>query len=192
MKKISAKDIVNKTDDYTKDQFEDDLQMMLDKYYNLPMLETDRAREEVSNWDWSINKESLSDFEEVCSTYARFIGYQNRIIQLLDDVNIHETILEFIIKNAKEIASQFFVGTAKTKDAKTSTMLIDISLEHTTICALSAFLKSSQKAIEFNTQQLARILREREAIARINGPAYNTGAAKKLSGEIQVRTRNKY
>ena len=161
---------------------------------NENQLNIEAIRKEVNGWNFDIDSESYHDLDATCVTYFSFISYQNRINQLIDDTTAHKVMLEFIIKNTKEINAQLTAGTAKIKDSVSSTILMPIGLQQTEVMSLSAFLESTQKSIEFATQQLARILREREASAKINNTDYKHGMSaswNQQKSQIVVKTKNK-
>lgn len=191
MIKNNATTLIKKSNNYTTEEFSNDFQMLIDAYNAIPDISIGDVKKEISEWDFNVDKDTLSDFDTVCESYARFVEYQNRIVSIIDSVSSRNEMLEFITKSIKDIGAQFIDGTAKDKDSKTSTMLLPISLEYTQISSALAFVVSTQKAIEFNSQQLARILREREAIAKVNNSNYNSGLSSKYSSETVVKTKNK-
>ena len=184
----SASKLIQKSEEYSIQEFKADFQTLIDSYNDLPELDIDKIRNEIYDWDFSLEKDALSDFNKVCEAYARFVEYQNRITKLVDETKMHENTLEFIIKSVKDIASQFYSGTKQNKDSKTSTMLMQISLLHNNVVTLSNLVGATQKSIEYNSQQLARILREREAMTKINNVARNVGLAEKYGMHTKPRT----
>lgn len=190
---MTAKELLEKSQSYEEKDFIDDFQSMIDHYDKLSPLGIEQIRDEIYNWDFQIDQEVLKEFDEICAMYARFVAYTNRISFILDKINTHFKTLEFIIKNVKEIASQFFKGTAKEKDSKTSTMLLEINLKYNEIHSLKIFADNIKETLEFNAQQLARILREREAMSRIDGSMQRTGNSANLgrkNTEIPARKIN--
>lgn len=194
MKKLSdinASELIEKVESYTLADFQEDFQSMIDSYQNLPPLGLNEVRDEISDWEFLIKKDMLHTFDAVCEAYAKFISYQNRVTQILDEVKRHDSLLEFIIDNVKSTYSQFIDGTVKDKESKSTTLLLDVTLMYTDTHTLMQYVQSVQKNIEFNTQQLARILREREALAKINNDYVKTGISSKFySPEIKTKNRS--
>lgn len=188
----TAKAIIEKSENYTPELFEQDFQDMLDAYNTLPPVDPDEIRKEISKWDLSVNKDDVHDFDIMCETYAKFVAYQSRAVFLMDKVKRHDTTLDVIIDNVKTIYAQFVEGTAKVKDAKSATLLKDLNLLYTEVHTLMQYIKDIQeKSIEFNTQQLARILREREAMAKVNGDYYKQGLSSNIRSRRDVEIRTK-
>jgi len=185
-------DLIIRSKEYNEDKFKIDLDNLLLSYNQLPNLDIDNIRDEIDNWDFSVPKDTTIDLEEVSGTYTKFIEYHTRINKLLDDVNVHNQLLIFIIKTGKELALQFVTGKNKEdKNAVASSILLPVSKLQNKINILNDFILSTNKSIEFSAAQLARILREREAIAKINNEEYRRGSNFINRNNIPINTRNK-
>jgi hypothetical protein len=197
MNKITAEKLNNRIKNYTEENFTEDLQLMLDYYYKIDSINIDAVRDEIYDWDLAIDKEHLNNFDEVSAVYFTYITYQNRLNKIADDVVRQEDMLSYIINTAEEILAQFVSGTAKLKTSKASTMMLPLSLHQVQIKSLSAFIKATQKTLDYGTQQLARILREKEALAKINNSDYQSGLSTKYSKQQNndktvIKTKNNF
>jgi len=177
---FNADDLITRSKEYSEDKFKDDLDELLDSYKKLPSLDIELIREEIDSWDLSIPKDTGIELDEISGAYTKFIEYNNRTNKLLDDSNSHNQSLKFII------------STAKDKESVISAMLLPISQLQNKIDILYDFISNTNKSIEFATSQLARILREREAIGKINNEDYRRGSNFiNKKNNIVVNTRNK-
>jgi len=113
---------------------------------------------------------------------------------MLDDANSHNELLKFIISTTKDLAVQYLPGKTKTgKESVAVTMLVPVAKLQNKIDILYSFVSNTNKSIEFATTQLARILREREAIGKINNEEYRKGSniINRNNNNVVVNTRNK-
>jgi len=190
---FNADDLITRSKEYSEDKFKDDLDELLDSYKKLPSLDIELIREEIDSWDLSIPKDTGIELDEISGAYTKFIEYNNRTNKLLDDSNSHNQSLKFIISTAKELGIQYIPGKyKKDKESVISAMLLPISQLQNKIDILYDFISNTNKSIEFATSQLARILREREAIGKINNEDYRRGSNFiNKKNNIVVNTRNK-
>ena len=104
-------------------------------------------------------------------------------------------MLIFIIKTGKELAYQYIEGKTKAdKESVATSILLPISSLQNTVNSLYDFISNTNKSIEFASSQLARILREREALGKINNENYRQGSNainKNNNRDVVVNTRNK-
>lgn len=189
---FDIKTAMNKLNSYDENQFQDDIQELIHVYEDLNPIDIVRIREEINNWNFEVPKEMIMDLEEVLQLYTHFIEYNNRITFLIDNVNMHNEMISFIIKSGKDLACQYLDGTKVSKDSKANVIFLSLMKEETQIKSLLSFLEKTNKSIEFACAQLARMLREKEALTKINQGDYNRGSALKYqqNQNIEVKTKN--
>lgn len=192
---FNAEDLISRSKQYDEDKFKIDLDNLLNTYNQLKPINPDDVRQEIDSWDLSVPKDTNTDLEEISGAYTRFVEYNIRINKLLDDVNIHNQLLIFIIKTGKELAYQYIEGKTKAdKESVATSILLPISSLQNTVNSLYDFISNTNKSIEFASSQLARILREREALGKINNENYRQGSNainKNNNRDVVVNTRNK-
>lgn len=190
MEILTSEELISRGNEYNENSLSNDLQSMLDEYNKLSKLDIEKIRKEVDEWDFKIDKDE-TDMDIISATYVRFTEYNQRIVNLTDKVDIHNEILDFIIKSVKDISAGLTKGTAKEKDSKSSIILLPLSLEFTKIKSLLNYLKSTKESIQFTSNQLARILREKEVANKTNPSFYKSGQSSIYQEkEVKIRTKN--
>jgi hypothetical protein len=187
-----AKTLVKKAQNYTWEDFEKDFQKMINLFNRIdeqhPQTEAE-IRDELKGFNFSITQEEMYDVDLASATYVRFVEYKYRLNELFDQVNKKFVILSTIIQKVNEILPTLTEGTAKEKDAKSNIMLLEISMIHVQYKNLLSFLKDHKESIDFATTQLARILREKEATAKLNGRNIKRGDSHWIQNDQEVSTK---
>jgi hypothetical protein len=110
----------------------------------------------------------------------------------------HYEMISQAHKNLREMAIKLSTGTAKDKEANAAFTVHPFVIPMTNSKRLLTYLEQYLKNIEFAASQMDRILREHQALSRINQSFNNEGMSNLFAkdktpmnkGNATVRTRN--
>jgi hypothetical protein len=193
-----AKNLVGRLKGVTEESFAKEVQIWQDAISLLPFYDEIEIRNEVRQWDISIPSKDDYEFESFSAAYALQVQYRNRLTEIISVVYAHFEMISQAHKNLREMAIKLSTGTAKDKDANAAFTVHPFVIPMTNSKRLLTYLEQYLKNIEFAASQMDRILREHQALSRIN-QTYNTEGMSNLyskdktpmnKGNAQVRTRN--
>lgn len=161
------------------------------KYLHLlPPYNEAAIRAEIASWNLDIPSKDEFYFEPIMEAYARQVSYRNRLTQLSGVVNAHHQMLDQAHRNLREIAMKLSSGPKHDKDAHAA--YVTQSLQVTAACAgqLARYLDQVLRSIDFAAVQIDRLMKERQALARINHSYVNEGQSssyqrQKLEGDAE-------
>lgn len=193
-----AKNLVGRLKGVTEESFAKEVQIWQDAISLLPFYDEIEIRNEVRQWDISIPSKDDYGFESFSAAYALQVQYRNRLTEIISVVYAHFEMISQAHKNLREMAIKLSTGTAKDKDANAAFTVHPFVIPMTNSKRLLTYLEQYLKNIEFAASQMDRILREHQALSRIN-QSYNTEGMSNLyskdktpmnKGNATVRTRN--
>ena len=193
-----SKDIVSRLKGVTEDSFTKEVQIWQDAIGLLPYYDEIEIRNEVRQWDISIPSKDSYEFESFSAAYALQVQYRNRLTEIMSVVFAHYEMISQAHKNLREMAIKLSTGTAKDKDANAAFTVHPFVIPMTNSKRLLTYLEQYLKNIEFAASQMDRILREHQALSRINQSFNAEGMSNLYSkdktpmnkGNVTVRTRN--
>lgn len=193
-----AKNLVSRLKGVTEESFAKEVQIWQDAIGLLPFYDEIEIRNEVRQWDISIPSKDDYEFESFSAAYALQVQYRNRLTEIISVVYAHFEMISQAHKNLREMAIKLSTGTAKDKDANAAFTVHPFVIPMTNSKRLLTYLEQYLKNIEFAASQMDRILREHQALSRIN-QSFNTEGMSNLyakdktpmnKGNATVRTRN--
>ena len=193
-----AKNLVGRLKGVTEESFAKEVQIWQDAISLLPFYDEIEIRKEVRQWDISIPSKDDYEYESFSAAYALQVQYRNRLTEIISVVYAHFEMISQAHKNLREMAIKLSTGTAKDKDANAAFTVHPFVIPMTNSKRLLTYLEQYLKNIEFAASQMDRILREHQALSRIN-QTFNTEGMSNLyskdktpmnKGNAQVRTRN--
>jgi hypothetical protein len=193
-----SKDLVSRLKGISEDSFAQEVQNWQDAIGILPVYDEIAIRNEVRQWDISIPNKDEYAFESFSASYALQVQYRNRLTEIISIVYAHYEMISQAHKNLREMAIRLSTGTAKDKEANAAFTVHPFVIPMTNSKRLLTYLEQYQKNIEFAASQMDRILREHQALSRIN-QTYNTEGMSNLytkdktpmnKGNAIVKTRN--
>ena len=193
-----SKDIVSRLKGVTEDSFTKEVQIWQDAIGLLPYYDEIEIRNEVRQWDISIPSKDTYEFESFSASYALQVQYRNRLTEIMSVVFAHYEMISQAHKNLREMAIKLSTGTAKDKEANAAFTVHPFVIPMTNSKRLLTYLEQYLKNIEFAASQMDRILREHQALSRINQSFNAEGMSNLYSkdktpmnkGNATVRTRN--
>jgi hypothetical protein len=193
-----SKDLVSRLKGVTEDSFAKEVQIWQDAISLLPYYDEIEIRKEIRQWDVSIPSKDDYAFESFSAAYALQVQYRNRLTEIMSVVFAHYEMISQAHKNLREMAIKLSTGTAKDKDANAAFTVHPFVIPMTNSKRLLTYLEHYLKNIEFAASQMDRILREHQALSRINQSFNQEGMSNLFSkdrtpinkGQATVRTRN--
>ena len=193
-----SKDLVSRLKGVTEDSFSKEVQIWQDAIGLLPYYDEIEIRNEIRRWDISIPSKDSYEFESFSASYALQVQYRNRLTEIMSVVYAHYEMISQAHKNLREMAIKLSTGTAKDKDANAAFTVHPFVIPMTNSKRLLTYLEQYLKNIEFAASQMDRILREHQALSRINQSFNAEGMSNLYSkdktpmnkGNAIVRTRN--
>ncbi len=193
-----SKDLVSRLKGVTEESFAKEVQNWQDAISVLPFYDEIEIRKEVRQWDIAIPSKDEYEFESFSASYALQVQYRNRLTEIMSVVYAHYEMISQAHKNLREMAIKLSTGTAKDKEASAAFTVHPFVIPMTNSKRLLTYLEHYLKNIEFAATQMDRILREHQALSRIN-QSFNTEGMSNLyskdktpmnKGNAIVRTRN--
>jgi len=193
-----SKDLVSRLKGVTEESFTKEVQIWQDAIGLLPYYDEIEIRTEIRQWDISIPSKDTYEFESFSASYALQVQYRNRLTEIMSVVFAHYEMISQAHKNLREMAIKLSTGTAKDKDANAAFTVHPFVIPMTNSKRLLTYLEQYLKNIEFAASQMDRILREHQALSRINQSFNAEGMSNLYSkdktpmnkGNATVRTRN--
>jgi hypothetical protein len=193
-----SKDLVSRLKGVTEESFSKEVQIWQDAISLLPYYDEIEIRTEIRQWDISIPSKDTYEFESFSASYALQVQYRNRLTEIMSVVFAHYEMISQAHKNLREMAIKLSTGTAKDKDANAAFTVHPFVIPMTNSKRLLTYLEQYLKNIEFAASQMDRILREHQALSRINQSFNSEGMSNLYSkdkipmnkGNATVRTRN--
>jgi hypothetical protein len=193
-----SKDLVSRLKGVTEESFAKEVQIWQDAISLLPFYDEIEIRKEVRQWDISIPSKDDYEFESFSASYALQVQYRNRLTEIMSVIFAHYEMISQAHKNLREMAIKLSTGTAKDKEANAAFTVHPFVIPMTNSKRLLTYLEQYLKNIEFAASQMDRILREHQALSRIN-QSFNAEGMSNLyakdktpmnKGNATVRTRN--
>lgn len=193
-----SKDLVSRLKGVTEESFAKEVQIWQDAISLLPYYDEIEIRKEIRHWDVSIPSKDDYAFESFSAAYALQVQYRNRLTEIMSVVFAHYEMISQAHKNLREMAIKLSTGTAKDKDANAAFTVHPFVIPMTNSKRLLTYLEQYLKNIEFAASQMDRILREHQALSRINQSFNSEGMSNLYSkdktpmnkGNAIVKTRN--
>ena len=193
-----SKDLVSRLKGVTEESFAKEVQIWQDAISLLPYYDEIEIRNEVRQWDISIPSKDDYEFESFSAAYALQVQYRNRLTEIMSVIFAHYEMISQAHKNLREMAIKLSTGTAKDKEANAAFTVHPFVIPMTNSKRLLTYLEQYLKNIEFAASQMDRILREHQALSRINQSFNSEGMSNLYSkdktpmnkGNATVRTRN--
>jgi hypothetical protein len=166
----------------------------------LPMFDELEIRKEIREWDMSIPNNGFN-FEDFAMAYSMQVQYRNRLTEMISVVHAHYELISQAHKTLKEMAVRLATGTAVDKNGTATFTVHPILFPASHSKRLLDYLNNILKNIDFSAAQMDRLLREHQALSRINQTANNEGSSSLYSRDrpmnnqynkdsVQVKTRN--
>ena len=195
-----AKEIVGRLRGVTEESFAKEVALWQENISMLPMFDELEIRKEIREWDMSIPNNGFN-FEDFAMAYSLQVQYRNRLTEMISVVHAHYELISQAHKTLKEMAVRLATGTAVDKNGTATFTVHPILFPASHSKRLLDYLNNILKNIDFSAAQMDRLLREHQALSRINQTANNEGSSSLYSRDrpmnnqynkdsVQVKTRN--
>ena len=146
-------------------------------------------RAELRQWDLTIPQKECFDLSQIYDAYSRNVNYRTRVAHLIGTVNAHFSTYSYAHKELKEIALGLSERVAKNQDkAAYAAQLTEVLIRQVSRAKSTLdYLVEMRAAIEHAATNLARLLRERENLAKINQDYNSRGMQSRLANEVKTR-----
>jgi hypothetical protein len=196
-----AKKIVDRLKGVTEDSFATEVELWQQQINLLPHYNEVELRNEIRSWDISIPSKDTFEFESFAISYAKQVQYRVRLTELMSVVYAHNEMLSQAHKTLLAMAVKLSSGPKHDKDANATFTVHPFALASTHAKRLMTYLENVLKNIDFAASQMDRMLREHQALSRINhtmnseGMSYMAnkdyfGQNSNNSSSVKIRTRN--
>lgn len=196
-----AQNVANRLRGVTEESFTNEVLLYQNAMNSLPQYDEYEVRKEISAWEFSVPDVHDFDFSSHAEIYALQIQYRTRLTEIHAIVFAHYEMLSSAQKNLKEMAVKLASGAKHDKDAVASFTVSEFSLALSHAKRLLGYLDSILKNIDFVSSQMDKLMREHQALSRINQSFNNEGLSslygkdspslKKYNNvSATVRTRN--
>jgi hypothetical protein len=186
-----TKDIISRLKGITEEGFAAEVEMWQRHINSLPPYDEFEIRKEIRGWNLDIPTKDNFNIESFAQSYALQVQYRNRLTEIISLVYAHFEILSQAYKCLKEMALKLSSGTAKDKDATAGFTVHPFVAPMTHAKRLNVYLESVLKNIDFSSSQMDRIIREHQALSRINQTVNNIGMAQTYEDSVN-KFQNKY
>jgi hypothetical protein len=195
-----AKEIVGRLRGVTEESFAKEVALWQENISMLPVFDELEIRKEIREWDMSIPNNGFN-FEDFAMAYSMQVQYRNRLTEMISVVHAHYELISQAHKTLKEMAVRLATGTAVDKNGTATFTVHPILFPASHSKRLLDYLNNILKNIDFSAAQMDRLLREHQALSRINQTANNEGSSSLYSRDrpmnnqynkdsVQVKTRN--
>lgn len=164
----------NRKDGVTETSFFEDVEIWQRTLYSLPNYNENSIKEEIDTMNLEIPLEEY-DLEKMSKVYSRLVSYRIRIVEITFVLNSHVNIFEKAYKTLKSSAMVLYAGTVKDKEANAESMVQPLLLGFLKVKNLLDYVMEVRENIEFASMNMARLLREKESLSKINQGYNNIG-----------------
>lgn len=181
-----ASEIVSRLKGVTEEGFEKEVENWRLNISLLPIYDEIQMRREISNWDISVPSKHEFDFGNFAISYSKQVQYRNRITEMISVVYAHHEMLFQAHKNLKEMAIRLTSGAKHDKEASATFAVHRFVAPMSHAKRLLTYLENVLRNIDFAASQMDRMLREHQALSRINQAFNNEGMSQFYSRDSSV------
>jgi len=175
-----------------KDTFEEEVQAWSDGFKMLPKYDTKKYQEEISEMEMHFQSDSNFSFDTLVVLYSTQVSYRNRLTAMKSIVNANYEIYNQAYKSLDKQAFKLFSkagGSVDDRRADAAHVVAPFLRLSTQAKSMLDQIEEMISNIEFAAFQLSRLLREREALAKINTSFEREGQHTRLHTDYQSRIR---
>ncbi len=170
-----AKEIVNRIKGVTEESFAVEVELWQEAISSLPDFDELEIRKEIRGWDIGTPDKDNYNIEAYAAAYSMQVSYRTRLVELISIVYAHHELIFQAHKTLREMAMNLADGPKHDKESYASFTVHPFVIPLTHAKRLLAYLESVLKTVDFAATQMDRILREHQALARINQSFNNMG-----------------
>lgn len=155
----------------TKESYEEEVEAWTESFKYLPTYNRDAFYSELESMQMNIQNDNDFEFEELSILYSTQVAYRNRLTNMKGIVNAHYEIYNQAYKSLDKQAFKLFSksgGSVDDRRADAAHLVAPFLRLVTQTSVLLDAINEKIATVEFAAFQLTRLLREREALSRIN------------------------
>jgi len=175
-----------------RDTFESEVQAWSDGFKSLPHYDREAYRKEISEMEMEFQSGSNFSFESLAVLYSTQVAYHSRLTSMKNIVNAHHEIYNQAYKSLDKQAFRLFSKAGGSVDDRRADAAHVVAPFLRLVAQAKELLDQIEEmisSIEFAAFQLSRLLREREALSKINSSYDREGQHAKLHTEYSGRVR---
>lgn len=175
-----------------KNTFELEVQAWSEAFAILPAYDREVYCMEISEMEIQLQSNSNFSFEALAMLYSSQVAYRNRLTAMKNIVNAHYEIYNQAYKSLDKQAFRLFSkagGSVDDRRADAAHLVAPFLRLVTHAKIMLDQIEEMISTIEFSAFQLSRLLREREALAKIHGTYDREGQNARLQTEHTRRGR---
>lgn len=162
-----AEIVEKRKDGITEKTFMEDVHLYQEAINSLPAYKEEVFRYEIRQMNFDIPADEY-DFRKLQIIYSRLVAYRFRIVEMFSIINAHHDMFEKAYKSLRSAAIKLTDGTAKDKEAYAENRVQPFAIGVMNTDSFLKYIAEIKEAVEFASTNMARMLREREALANIN------------------------
>jgi len=185
-------EVKKRFDGVTKATFEAEVAAWCEGFKLLPPYNKDSFKQEIADMELNFQSDSNFSFETLVILYSMQVAYRNRLTAMKNIVNAHYGIYDEAYNSLSKQAFKLFnKASGSVDDRKADAALVVAPFLRMTVQAKDLLDQIDEmiKNIEFASFQLSRLLREREALGRINSSFDREGQHARVYSEFHSRIR---
>lgn len=172
-----------------KQTFEAEVQAWSDGFKRLPQYDRNAYTREIMDMEMHFQSDNTFDFDTLAEMYSSQVANRSRLAAMKNIVNAHHEIYNQAYKSLDKQAFRLFSKAGGSVDDRRADAAHVVAPFLRLVSQAKELLDQVEEAIagiEFAATQLSRLLREREALAKIN-PGYDReGQHSKLHSQKRV------
>lgn len=185
-------DTKNRLNGVNKDTFEDEVKAWSEGFKMLPKYDREKYQDEMSQMEMHFQSDNNFSFDTLAVLYSTQVSYRNRLTAMKNIVNANYEIYNQAYKSLDKQAFKLFTkagGSVDDRRADAAHVVAPFLRLATQAKAMLDQIEEMISNIEFAAFQLSRLLREREALAKINTSFEREGQHVRLHRDSQSRIR---
>lgn len=185
-------DIKKRLGGINKESFEEEILAWSTGFNMLPKYNKDVYLDEMSQMQMSFQSENDFSFETLSALYSTQVSYRSRLTEMKNIVNSHYELYNQAYKSLDKQAFKLFSkagGSVDDRKADAAHVVAPFLRLSSKAKSLLDQIEEMISSVEFAAFQLSRLLREREALSRINPRIDTEGQHVKNHTGYQSRVR---
>lgn len=185
-------DTKNRLNGVNKDTFEDEVKAWSEGFKMLPKYDREKYQDEISQMEMHFQSDNNFSFDTLAVLYSTQVSYRNRLTAMKNIVNANYEIYNQAYKSLDKQAFKLFTkagGSVDDRRADAAHVVAPFLRLSTQAKTMLDQIEAMISNIEFAAFQLSRLLREKEALAKINTSFEREGQHTRLHRDSQSRIR---
>lgn len=179
----------------TKESYEEEVEAWAEGFKYLPPYNRDAFYNELASMQMNIQNDNNFEFEELSVLYSTQVAYRNRLTNMKGIVNAHYEIYNQAYKSLDKQAFKLFSKSGGSVDDRRADAAHQVAPFLRLVTQTGVLLDAINEKIanvKFAAFQLTRLLREREALSRINTTYDKEGQYNRFHNKLKSNTKEEF